>query len=210
MVLMFLIAFASNAQSVARGFKKGSVNLEYKPSPLFYTFNHQNTNKTESAGWLLVKVKYHTPSQKRGGNVIWIDDVDLEVEVVLPASYKGKNVNVLLKGTIPIWSIPMDGKVHEEWGCIPPQVIHRFARKGYKIDKQKILARATFFTAGRKILLRDFSTSNSRARKYFTKLTGSISSGVLTVNNIILPRTKTPWMAVNYERFELINPNSKK
>jgi hypothetical protein len=207
--LLFCLTLVGNGQT-GELFQNGSVKLAYHPSPLFYVFNYSSTNKAASSGWLLVKVNYTPKTMKKLNKVMWLDDVTMESEVIIPASYKSKNVTVLLRGTTVFWSIPLDGKKHQAWGCIPPQVVARFARKGDKIDLQKAIARVTFYTSGRKILMREYSTSSSKARAFFEKLTGAVTSGVLTVDDIILPRTKTPWNVINYEMFDLIKPDPQK
>ena len=208
LLLMFFAAVAVNAQSGL--FKSGSLKLGYRPSPLFYMFNESATNKAGSPGWLLVKVKYSTPSRKRGKNPMWIDDVSMETELVMPVVYKSKNVTAVLRGKTVFWSIPLDGKVHNAVGCVPPQVIARFARKGNKIETSKIIARVTFYSSNRKILLRIYSSSSSRVKSYFDKLGGAVSSGVLTIDDIIMPRNKTPWGVFNFELYDLIKPDSQK
>ena len=210
--IFLLLAFSAiltvNAQSGL--FRSGSIKLEYRPSPLFYMFNESATNKAGSSGWLLVKVKYSTPSRRRGKNPMWIDDVTMETELVMPVVYKAKNVTALLRGKTVFWSIPLDGKVHNAIGCVPPQVIARFARKGNKIETSKMIARVTFYSSGRKILLRTYSSSSSRVRSYFDKLGGAVSSGVLTVDDIVMPRNKTPWGVFNFELYDLIKPDPQK
>ena len=208
LLLMFFVAVTVSAQSGL--FKNGSIKLGYRPSPLFYMFNESATNKAGSSGWLLVKVKYSTPSRKRGKNPMWIDNVTMETELVMPVVYKGKGVTALLKGKTVFWSIPLDGKVHNAVGCIPPQVIARYARKGNKIETAKMIARVTFYSSSRKILLRIYSSSSSRVRNYFDKLGGAVSSGVLTIDDIVMPRNKTPWGVFNFELYDLIKPDSQK
>ena len=211
LVLFFLITFVVNAQSSAKWFKRGSVQLVYRPSLQLYVFNGTDSNKAGCPGWLVVNVKYETLSQKRGNKVVWRDDITMETEVVVPGIYQSKNVIVLLKGKTVFWSIPMDGKKHRAMGCIPPQVVARFARKGNKIELSKIIARVTFYTAGRKIIMRAYSSSGNRIKNYFSsKVDGAISSGVLTVEDIVMPRNKTPWGVINYELFDVIKPDSQK
>ncbi|MFA6715473.1 MAG: hypothetical protein WCS27_08855 [Victivallaceae bacterium] len=208
-VLLSITAFVGFGQSGAL-FKNGSIKLKYSPSPQFYLFNKSAVNKAGSAGWLLVEVSYTPPSNKSGGKNSWFDDITMETELVIPASYKSKNVTALLKGKTVFWSIPMDGKKHQALGCVPPQVIARFARKGIKIETSKMMARVTFYDKNRRILARIHSSSSSRVRDYFNKIGGAVSSGVLTVEDIVLPRTKTPWGVINYELFDLIKPDPQK
>ena len=205
LVLFFLSACIANAQSL-----KGSVKLEYRPSPLLYVFNQSTTNKAGSPGWLMVKVKYDMPNRKKGGKEIWLDDITMETEVLVPGSYKSKNVTILLKGKTIFWSIPLNGKSHLATGCIPPQVIARFARKGSKIEISKMHARVTFYTSSRKIIMRVYSSSGSRIKGYFKKIDGAVSSGILTVNDIVMPRNKTPWNVINYELYDVIKPDSQR
>lgn len=209
LVLFFLITFVGNAQT-ARWFKSGSIKLEYRPSPLFYVFNQSTTNKAGSSGWLLVKVKYNTANKKQGGKAVWLENITMETEVVVPGTYQSKSVTVLLKGKTVFWAIPMNGKTHNALGCIPPQVVARFARKGSKIELSKMIARVTFYTAGRKIIMRLYSSSSRRVKDYFGKLGGAVSSGVLTVDDIIMPRTRTPWGVINYELYDIIKPDPQK
>jgi hypothetical protein len=209
-VLFFLLTFVTNAQSV-KWFKSGSVKLEYRPSPLFYLFNESATNKAGSPGWLLVKVKYNALSKKRGGKAIWLDDITMETEVIISgASYKTKIVTAHLKGKTVFWSIPLDGKTHKAIGCIPPQVISRFSPKGNKINSSKMIARVTFYTKSRKIIMRAYSSSGKRVRDYFSKIDGAVSSSILTVEDIIMPRNKTPWGVYNYELYDVIKPDSQR
>lgn len=209
LVLFFLITFVVSAQT-PRWIRSGSVKLAYRPSPLFYVFNKSTTNKAGSPGWLMVEVKYSVANKKKGGKTIWLDDITMETEVVIPGSYQSKGIVVLLKGETVFWSIPMDGKTHHALGCIPPQVIACFARKGNKIDLSKVIARVTFYTSKRKILKRLYSSSGRRVRDYFSKLGGAVSTGMLTVEDIVLPRTSTPWGVINYELYDLIKPNPQK
>ena len=209
LVLFFLSTFIVNAQST-KVFKSGTVKLAYHSSPQFYLFNGSSVDKAGSPGWLLVKVKYETLSRKKGGKAIWLDDVTMETEVLVPGSYKSKNVTVLLKGKTAFWSIPLDGKRHQAIGCIPPQVVARFARKGIKIEIAKMHARVTFYTSSRKIIMRVYSSSSNRIRGYFNKIGGVVSSGVLTMEGIVMPRNKTPWGVINYELYDVIKPDSQR
>ena len=209
LMLFFLTAIITNAQSI-KWLKGGSIKLAYRPTPLFYVFNKSTTNKAGSPGWLMVEVKYSAANRKKGNKTIWLDDITMETEVIVPGSYKSKDVIVLLKGKTVFWSIPMNGKTHNALGCIPPQVIARFARKGNKIELSKIIARVTFYGAGRKPLMRLYSSSGSRVRNYFSKLDGAVSAGVLTVEDIVMSRTKTPWLVINYELYDLIKPDSER
>jgi hypothetical protein len=105
----------------------------------------------------------------------------------------------------------MDGKKHQAFGCIPPQVMSRFARKGNKIAVSKIIARVTFYAPGRKLIMRMYSSSGSRIRNYFSsKVDGAVSSGLLTVDDIVMPRNKTPWGVYNYELHDVIKPDPQK
>ncbi len=211
LVLFFVTTFAANAQTQGRIFKSGTIKLEYRPSPLFYMFNESATNRAGSPGWLLVRVKFSPSSQKRGNKIMWLDDVTMETEVVLTGSYKGKGATILLKGKTVFWSIPMDGKTHQALGCIPPQVIARFATKGNKIELSKMIARVTFYTSNRKMIMRLYSSSGSRVRNYFSsKVDGAISSGLLEVNDIIMPRNKTPWGVFNFDLYDVIKPDPQK
>ncbi|MDD5596601.1 MAG: hypothetical protein PHV82_01570 [Victivallaceae bacterium] len=209
LVLLSITAFVSFGQSDAL-FKNGSIKLEYSPTPQFYLFNKSAVNKTGSPGWLLVTVTYTTAGNKNNGKTLWLDDITMETELVIPASYQSRNVVALLKGKTIFWSIPLDGKKHQAMGCVPPQVIARFARKGNKIETSKMMARVTFYTSSRKILARIHSSSGNRVRDYFAKIGGAVSSGVLTVEDIVMPRTKTPWGVINYELFDLIKPDPQK
>jgi hypothetical protein len=210
LVLFFLITFVVNAQSSVKWFKSGSVKLVYRPSLQLYVFNGTDSNKAGCPGWLMVKVKYTASSKKRGNKVKWLDDVTMETDVIIPGSYGSKNVTVRLKGKTHFWSIPLDGKTHQALGCIPPQVIARFARKGNKIELSKVIARVTFYTKGRKVIMRLYSSSGSRVRNYFSKLGGAVSTGMVTVEDIVMPRNKTPWGVVNYEHFDVIAPDPQK
>jgi hypothetical protein len=208
LILLFLTAFIGFGQEAV--FRSGSLKLEYSPTPQIYYFNKSAVNKAGSPGWLLIWVYYSTPGTKTQEKTFWLDDISMETELVIPASYQGKNVVALLKGTTVFWSIPMDGKKHQALVLVPPQVIARFARKGNKIDTSRMMARVTFYTKGRKILARIHSSSSSRVRDYFNKVGGAVSSGVLTVDDIVMPRNQTPWAPLNFELFELIKPYSQK
>ena len=211
LVLFFASTFAVNAQVKGRIFKSGTIKLEYRPSPLFYMFNESATNRAGSPGWLLVRVKFSPANKKRGNKTLWLDDVTMKTELVLPGSYETKDVTVLLKGETIYWSIPMDGKAHQAMGCIPPQVIARFARRGNKIEISKMIARVTFYNKSRKMIMRLYSSSGSRVRDYFTnKVDGAISSGLLEVNDIIMPRNKTPWGVFNFDLYDVIKPDPRK
>ena len=206
--LCFLTAFVANAQS--KLFRNGTLKMKYEASPLFYLFNHSSTNKAGCPGWLLLNVTYDAANRKSNNRPMWLDDVTMESEVIVPGSYKSKNVIIVLKGKTVFWSIPMDGKKHQAVGCIPPQVIARFARKGNKIELQKVIARVTFYTAGRKILLRLYSSSNRRTKQYFSRIDGAVSAGVMKIEDVILPRTKTPWQEINYELYDFIKADPQK
>lgn len=210
LVLFFVASFTANAQAQGKIFKSGSVKLEYRPSPLFYMFNESATNKAGTPGWLLVRVKFSPAMKKEGNKTAWIDDVTMETEVVLPGSYQGKEVTVLLRGKTVFWSIPMDGKSHQAMGCIPFPVISRFARKGGKIELSKMIVRVKFSKGG-KTFISIYNSSGSRVRDYFsTKVDGAISSGLLRVEDIVMPRNKTPWGVFNFDLYDLIKPDPQK
>ena len=213
LVLFFLTTFFANAQSSGKPFRSGSIELKYRPSLQFYVFNDKDSNKAGCPGWLIVNVKYDASNKKKGNNTVaWLDDVTMKTEVVIPGVYKSKNVIVLLTGKTVFWSIPMDGKKHQAVACIPPQVIARFARKGNKIAISKIIARVTFYDKNSKPIMRLYSSSGNRIKTYFSsKVDGAISSGgMLTVEDIIMPRNKTPWGVINFEFYDLIKPDSQK
>ena len=211
LVLFFLTAFVTNSHAQGKLFKSGAVKLEYRPSPLFYMFNESATNKAGSPGWLIVRVKYSPVSRKSGSKILWLDDVTMEIELVIPGNYETKDVTVLLKGKTVFWSIPMDGKTHQAMGFVPPQVISRLARKGTKIEISKMIARVTFYKAGRKMIMRAYSSSGSRVRNYFSsKVDSNVSSGLLIVNDIVMPRNKTPWGVFNFDLHDVIKPDPQK
>lgn len=210
LALFFVTAFTADVQAQGKIFRSGSVKLEYRPSPLFYMFNESATNKAGSPGWLLVRVKFSPSLRKSGNKVFWLDDVSMVSEVVFPGTYKGKGVTVLLKGKTVFWSIPMDGKSHQAMGCIPFPVIARFSSKGKKIETSKMIVRVTFLT-GSKTIMRVYSSSGSRVRDYFnSKVDSSISSGLLRVEDIVMPRNKTPWGVFNFDLYDVIKPDPQK
>ncbi|QSH42493.1 hypothetical protein P0136_02475 [Lentisphaerota bacterium ZTH] len=221
LIMLLLFSFVAadklNAQSYTQGkigpFKNINVKLRFHATPLYEVFNHSNSTDTNFRGWLLIEVSYLVPKIKTGNASLWVDDITMEVELIMPARFKGRKVVAILTGKVPYWSIPMDGKKHLAMACVPPRVIARYAREGNKMKEKNLLARVSFYTKSRRLLGRAYSSSGSmspsQAGRYFDKYGGPVSSGALKLEGLIVPRNKTPWAFVNYDYYDMIRPDRK-
>ncbi len=193
------------------------VDLKFKETPMVKYVNETNIEKADSK-WLIVEVHF-TPREKKESKdkVQWLDELTVKYEVLLPSTYKGKNVFAMLSGEVTYWAIPLDGKKHVFEGFVPPQIIDRYLRPGLKINKKtletSIGAKVTFYDKNRKQLAQYFYTIKGEdaqtMEKAFDRASDSVEGGVLYVKNSVYSRNDTPWEFINFGSCDLIKKNEK-
>lgn len=177
----------------------------------------ESTKLCDESRWLEINLSYKLPKLMENNAEKWIDDVEVDCELLMPTTYKGKSgVHAYFTGKFTYWSLPCDGKNHIERIFLPPQILRRYKKAGEKIRKEmlkEIYAKVTFYTKDRKILGEAYAgpkgKSDDAIRSIFRKVSepGAL---VINVDNVLLPRTKTPWAPFNYDYYDLIKEDVKR
>ena len=81
----------------------------------------------DESRWLEIYISYKLPKLMENSSEKWLDDVEVDCEVLMPTSYKGRTSGIYayLTGKFTYWSLPCDGKNHYEKMFVPPQILRR-------------------------------------------------------------------------------------
>ena len=176
-----------------------------------------NIKGSEESRWVEIIVSYKLPKLMEGSEEKWLDDVEVDCELLMPTNYKGKSgVFAHFTGKFTYWSLPCDGKTHSDTMYIPPQILRRYKKAGEKVRKdmvKEMYAKITFYTKERKVLGYAFTgpkgKSDEAINAVFRKITEP-GAMVINVENVIMPRNKTPWAPFNYDYYDLIKEDVQK
>ena len=187
-------------------FTNVQVQANWKLDPGFSTGNvPEKANKT--LYWLQLDVDYDTvmpPNAK--GRVMWLDDVTIKYDILLPV-HKGAPV-VVLSGKVTYWSIPMDGKTHHAQAFVHPRFIQRYApelkQRNRELKDFRIVVTFEFNgsgVGGGVVKLR----SNTKPQDIVAQLRKALGfASTRKIQNSIFPRNETPWGIINLSNYELI------
>lgn len=171
----------------------------------------------EESKWLEMNISYKLPRLMENSAEKWLDDVDVECEILMPTTYKGKSgVYAYLTGKFVYWSIPCDGKMHYEKAFVPPQILRRYKKAGEKIKKEmlkEIYAKITFYTKDRKMIGEIYAGPKGKSDDVIKAIFKKVSEpGALVINveNVIIPRNKSPWAVLNYDYYDIIKDDVRK
>ncbi len=222
MVMMFL-CYTSNAQSTrASGgttIGKIEVNPKWGSTPLVSVSNYSNSLRSSAGKWYIINISYYTASSTQGlKKTNWLDDVTMQVEMLFPAEYNRRKATAYMKGSVDYWAIPLDGKKHNAIMLVPPQVIKRYSREGENYKRSPIFIKVAFYDRNNRLIAPAGYYSSARnteaqIRRAFDVAGGNrrISvAGLLNLGDVIMPRNKTPWMNIDYDKYEMIKPESAK
>ena len=175
------------------------------------------TKSSEESRWLEINISYKLPKLMENSAEKWLDDVEVDCELLMPTTYKGRSgVYAYLTGKFTYLSIPCDGKMHYEKMFIPPQILRRYKKAGEKIRKEmlkEIYAKATFYTKDRKMIGEVYAGPKGKSDEVVKSVFRKVSEpGALVINveNVILPRNKSPWAPLNYDYYDLIKDDVRK
>jgi hypothetical protein len=220
-ILLFCsISFLATCQLSAQRSVFSDIKVEMKFVETIRIKSNENNEYKPGNKWLLIKLVYTMPEKKEGKSkdaYLWLDDMTLDYQVLVPSSYDGDdNFWALLSGNITFWSIPCDGKEHTVLAFVPPQIMRRYLRSGEKMRgaPKNIWAKITFFDKNRKILGYAFGmpkkeSSKAKVNSMFQKA-DKPGSKVIKVPNSIYSRDETPWAPISFDMFDLIKKDNKK
>ncbi len=194
-------------------FRNIQVKAKFQPSPLYQTTNYSSANQN-NCEWLVLSITYIVPGGTKPNESVWLDDVSIELEILFQADYQGKKVMALVTGKTLYWSIEMDGKKHQEIMAVPPEIFKRYTKTPtYKTIP--VVGRIIFYSKSRSVLGGGYFEVNQKGATdkdisgMFEKYNGPVSNA-LKIENMIFPRDKSPWAAIQYDFYDLIKPEVKK
>ncbi len=188
------------------------VEMKFKETPLFKFTNEANINKSQYK-WLAIQLAFTAVEKKASKNkYYWTNNIIVQFELLIPSSDRNRNVVALMSGEVTYWAIPMDGKKHILDGYIPPQVLRRYLRAGFKLNKSLIKSmfdvRITLMSKDRRILSRFYyprkDASEKEIERRFARATDTVAGGVIYIKDSIYPRDKTPWQFINFSSQDLM------
>lgn len=207
-----ILMVAAGTETLAQSsdvFRNIQVKAKFQVSPIYQVNNYSNSNQS-GYEWLTLNIYYSTPRASDP----WLDDVSLEVEILFPGEYDGKSVMAQVTGKTTYWAIEMNGKTHQEIMAVPPEIFRRYARNS-SVTKTQVIGRVIFYSKSRSVLggtyfeLNQRNLSNKDIAGLFAKYNGPVSNS-LKIENMILPRDKSPWSNIQYDFYDLIKPEIKK
>lgn len=169
------------------------------------------SGESGTAKWISMDISYVLPKKEVGGQIEWIDDLEMEVDVVIPSSYKGKeSFHAMLTGKFTFWSVAQDGKEHKAMAFIPPQIFERYKRSDMKV-KQTVFkdfdARVTIYDKNRKPLGRFYYSTSPSAENAATERFNKMEepgAPILKVPGGVFPKNKTPWIYWSFDSYDLL------
>ena len=216
-LIAIILSSTSNAmdnktEKTSTGFTIGKVRSKLRATPRYQIQNYPTSSATQR--WLEVSIDYLTPALKsssNGAKYRWLDDVTMEVEILFPAMIDNRQVMARATGSVDFWSIKMDGKRHYAIMLLQPQILARYGLvRAYK--EEDFVAKISLYR-GRKLIFKTFSSHRKLSRKKiiqaFAKYSGKLKSAkYLELGKVILSRDKTPWAFVQYDKYDMIKPES--
>ncbi len=211
-------------QKLSNGFILNKAEVNLRPTPRYRVDNYKSSasNYSTNARWLEISLNYMPPrltsskkaTKGRGSNGYrWLDDVTMEVRVLFQAYVGTRKVMAEASGTVNYWSIKMDGAQHYAIMLLHPQILERYGlKRAYK--KDDFLAMISFYSDHKsKLLFRTYAThrkySQKQIQEIFKRYSGRLKpAGYIDLGDVILPRNKTPWAFVQYDKYDMINPES--
>jgi hypothetical protein len=191
----------SNAIRIERDFVKAPI------------FQAQRTYRTLSrpahdVKWLQFLVTY-IPTSGKGKDIVWEDDLVVELNVLIPAK-KGKGYGevIMLSGEEVLSSVPGDGRAHYVLFQIPPAVLMKYSGfAAYNRDASEAVFAAVTFRRGnsRAVIATGYAEIKGRSVQDVARVfSGYYNSkiGVLKLDDAILPKEKTPWQWIDTDFFD--------
>jgi hypothetical protein len=216
MAASWILALSSPVDAQTKALIKDiEIKLKFVDSPQISAGNVSPYNDSKTK-WLNIELIYTTEAikNKESGNSEWLDDFSIQYEILVDSFFKGKKVPALLSGTVKYWTVEMNGEKHYAEAFVHPSFIKRYFDPSMKIKgntAEKIFARITFYDKERRPIARSFNVpkglSEDKVQGFFKVAEDSL--GVLRVENVVFPRTKTPWGNLNTDRFEVIKEETK-
>lgn len=192
-------------------FRDVTINLVFLETPMIEVQNYPVLSWKYK--WMVAQVDYapiRNMLTRNSSKYQWMDDVEVEMQIIIPSEYQGKGILAVLSGNFKLWGVPLDGVKHQVSGYVPPQIVRRYSRSDAKMETsyllKNVIAKVSFYSKDRR-LLGEAYTDNKKfsARKtmgIFQKVNSPIFSK-LELKNVIYPRTKTPWAHIQFDYFDL-------
>lgn len=181
-----------------------AVKTQIGTTPLFTVSNYGNNQQTTSTRqrWVMFIVTFTPKASVRG--TFYLDDVRMEIQSITDTVSNGARQKVLFTGETKFWSIPMDGKVHQAFMAIPPQLVDRFYLPDSSVTASGFLTRVCLYSGDTLIGEGYSSNVTKKEQALFSVAAKPDVKNVIRVNGGVLPRNKTPWNNINYDYYDLI------
>jgi hypothetical protein len=204
----------SETLAQADAFKNVQVKARFQQSPVYQAANYSASNQS-NCEWLVLNISYTAGGGTKSNEPVWLDDVSIEAEILFLADYQGKKVMALVTGKTIYWSIEMDGRKHQDIMAVPPGIFKRYTLNP-TFKTIPVVGRVIFYSKSRSILGGGYFDVNQKGSiadreiaGMFEKYNGPVSNS-LKIENMIFPRDKSPWSAIQYDFYDLLKPEIKK
>lgn len=213
-LLIFLCVLGS-ASLMAQGFSIDKTTIkverEFVKAPVFTVSRSYGklTKSNETARWLQFLISY-TPASA-GKQVVWEDDLTVELIVLLPAKKdQGYGNVIMLTGKQVLYSVPGDKKTHYILFHIPPAVLLKYtsiAKFDTKTSESSVYV-AVVFRRGRnnQVLATGYGSMKNRSVADIAKLFDQYHNSrfrVMKLENEILPKDRSPWQWIDTDYFDI-------
>lgn len=205
--MIFCFTIDSYSQAVQYfGDVKVKAQIAYDPG--IQATNLTVTGVKKPLKWIMFNVDYKSASKsdRRSKSIIWLDDVIMKYDVLLPKV--SSKPRVVLSGQIEYWALPLDGEVHHAQAFIHPAILKRYV-PSLKLSKSKLKElklKITFIynesPVGVGVLKRKSSTKSIEISNAIRK--ALLAPSTKKVKDSIYNRNETPWGVLNLTYYELI------
>lgn len=205
--IVLLLMNSSDGFSQTDDFSVSDIDLSLELSnPLVFKFH--GLAKTSSPivvgaekKWILIYLEY-VPSLKKSTDLTGFDDLIINFKVAIPG--KTNTVNILTTSiTYPF--VNFDGQKKYEIVFIPPKILSKILPENIKMNDsllKHIIVKANFTMNNKTIGVGYSSNTDVSAGDPFNKLEEISTAKVIP--NSIYTRAATPWINIDFDRYELI------
>ena len=213
--LLFFVLFIFSVvpvwaqQPKSRQISNVRIRLKFAQTPIFQVQNVQNSPNAK-ARWLNIGLEYTTHIKRQTASVKPIfnfnDRFEIKFEAII--SNPGSKKAFILSTIIPYWPIRFDGKKHYALVLIPPKILSKITSSRSRMNntflKETIKIKVTFYFNSTIIKEAYYPSSNNNKSivRFFTATNSS--PNVIKLPNAIFSRNKTPWLSIDFEKYELI------
>ena len=183
------------------------IRVKVAQSPIFQVQNVQYYTNAK-ARWLNIELEYipHINRQTAPTSSIFNFNDRFEIKFETIISEPNSKKTFILSTLIPYWPVKFDGKRHYALALIPPKILGKIisSRMNRTFLKEMIKIKVSFYFNNTIIKEAYYPPSNNNKTIARSFTTINNSSNVIKLQNAIFSRNKTPWISINFDRYELI------